>query len=76
MYLFFDTETTGLPKNWTVGNNAYEIDAVNVVSSIDFSPDYALTSLFDAMPNPSYQTTNISFFIVESTKVNISVLSH
>ena len=59
--------------NWSVGTNSYEIDAVNVVSSIDFSPDYALTNLFDAMPNPSYQTTNISFFIVESTKVNISV---
>ena len=59
--------------NWSIGANSYEIDAVNVVSSIDFSPDYALTSLFDAIPNPSYQTTNISFFIIESTKVNISV---
>jgi hypothetical protein len=59
--------------NWSIGANSYEIDAVNVVSAIDFSTEYALTSLFDATPNPSYQTTNISFFIVESTKVNISV---
>jgi len=31
------------------------------------------TNLFDAIPNPSYTLTTISFFIPEADKVNISV---
>ena len=60
-------------ENWSAGSNAYQIDAINVAASIEIEDFIPATNLFDAVPNPSQTKTNISFFIAETQRVNISV---
>ena len=60
-------------ENWSAGSNAYQIDAINVAASIEIEDVIPVTNLFDAIPNPSQTKTNISFFIAEAQRVNISV---
>ena len=60
-------------ENWSAGSNAYQIDAINVAASIEIEDFILATNLFDAIPNPSQTKTNISFFIAETQRVNVSV---
>jgi hypothetical protein len=60
-------------ENWSVGTNAYEIDAIHVATNIEIKDLFQTTNLFDAIPNPSQTKTNISFYVAEPQRVNISV---
>nr|MCS5623396.1 T9SS type A sorting domain-containing protein [Candidatus Neomarinimicrobiota bacterium] len=62
-------------ENWAEGTNAYQIDAIHVAAAIEIEDFIETTNLFDAIPNPSHTKTNISFFVAETSKVNISVYS-
>ena len=60
-------------ENWAVGSNAYQVDAIHVAAAIEIEEIIQTTNLFDAIPNPSQTKTNISFFVAEAQRVNISV---
>jgi len=60
-------------ENWSVGSNAYQVDAIHVAAVVEIEDFTQTTNLFDAIPNPSQTKTNISFFIAETQRVNISV---
>ena len=60
-------------ENWSAGSNAYQIDAIHVAAAVEIENFTQTTNLFDAIPNPSQTKTNISFFVAEAGKVNISV---
>ena len=60
-------------ENWVIGANTYQIDAIHVAGAIEIEDFLITTNLFDAIPNPSHTKTNISFFVAQTSKVNISV---
>ena len=60
-------------ENWLVGSNTYQVDAINVAAAIEIEAFTQTTNLFNAIPNPSQTKTNISFFVAEAQRVNISV---
>ncbi|MDA7787267.1 T9SS type A sorting domain-containing protein [bacterium] len=60
-------------KRWEKGLGNYNIDAVDVIGSIETINFVDKTTLFDVIPNPSKTKTSISFYVSEKTKVNVSV---
>ena len=60
-------------ENWSVGSNAYQVDAINVAAAVEIEGFNQTTNLFNAIPNPSQTKTNILFFVAEAGNVNISV---
>jgi hypothetical protein len=59
-------------ENWSVGSNHYEVNAIMVASGTTYASSNT-TTLFDAVPNPSFEITNVSFSISESAIVNVSI---
>jgi hypothetical protein len=59
-------------ENWSVGSNHYEVNAIMVASGATYASSNT-TTLFDAVPNPSFEITNVSFSINESAIVNVSI---
>mgnify|MGYP006139540693 CR=1 FL=1 len=60
-------------ENWAVGANTYQVNAINVAAAIEIKNFIETTNLFDAIPNPTQTKTNISFFVTQAHRVNISV---
>ena len=60
-------------ENWAAGSNEYQVDAVYVADAVQIEQSANLSTLFEAIPNPSYTLTTISFYIPTANKVNISV---
>ena len=60
-------------ENWAVGANTYQVNAINVAAAIEIENFIETTNLFDAIPNPTQTKTNISFFVAQAHRVNISV---
>jgi hypothetical protein len=58
-------------KNWSVGSNQYEENAINVVSKIAIGANE--NTLFDAQPNPANATSRISFYLIEEDFVDLRV---
>ena len=60
-------------STWKEGSNEYVTNQINIAGNININNKFDAVRLFDASPNPSNNTTDISFFIPEKGKVNISV---
>ena len=60
-------------STWKEGSNQYVTNQINIAGNININNKFDAVRLFDASPNPSNNTTDISFFIPEKGKVNISV---
>jgi hypothetical protein len=60
-------------SDWKVGSSAYAIDVINVAGSITTSNEQAALNLFKVIPNPVSTIATISFYIPETSVVNLIV---
>jgi len=63
-------------NQWDVGNNIFVNDGVSVVSSI--SIEHVVDDnleLFQNVPNPTSENTNITFYLPESGKLRLTILN-
>jgi hypothetical protein len=59
--------------NWEKGSNNYQIDAINLIGSIERNSLINTSTLFNALPNPSSTKTVISFYIDTPSRVSINI---
>tara|TARA_B100000900_G_scaffold55798_1_gene41669 strand:+ start:934 stop:1413 length:480 start_codon:yes stop_codon:yes gene_type:complete len=59
--------------DWKDGSNQYISNAINIAGMINTNNNLNSIKLFDAIPNPSENKTNISFYIPKKHKVKIDL---
>lgn len=73
-------QTTGVENNcevvaWETGSDKYSVDGISVVKNVVVANGTTdgQTVLYQNMPNPFSQTTQIKFYLPEASNVNITV---
>ena len=60
-------------ENWSQGSSLYEQDAISVVGKISIASSIDTYALYQNMPNPFQESTEIKFYIPVSGEVTITV---